>query len=71
MTENWEEKLETSRFESFVTLLCYMIIHERYCLERAFQKIKIKGGMCKPCCVMHIAENTFDYLFNITFEGNS
>lgn len=63
-----EKENEEDRFGFFVDLLNYVIIHERFCLERAFQKIKIKGGMCDPCCIMHLAENACQYLFDIQFE---
>lgn len=69
ITSEWTENLKGGdHFEWFVKCLCLMIIHERYCLERAFQKIRIKGGMCTPCCVEKIADITFEYLFDIQFE---
>jgi len=46
---------DTNNFESFVEGLIYYTIHERICLERAFNKIRIKGGMCNPCCVENVA----------------
>ncbi len=69
-TKEWAANNQFDHFALFVDYLNVIIIHERYCLERAFQKIKIKGGMCKPCCVMHAAENTAEYLFGLTFEGD-
>ena len=35
-------------FEHFVQKMIFYIIIERICLERAFQKIKMKNR-CKPC----------------------
>lgn len=54
-------------FQLFVNLLNSIFIHERYCLERAFQKIRIKGGMCNPCCVKNIVNNTIEYLFGLNY----
>jgi len=49
-------------FEDFKNALIYYTIHERICLERAFNKIKIKGGMCKPCCVENLAIEMYNSL---------
>ena len=62
----WHEK--EVRFQLFVDSLCYIFIHERFCLERAFQKIRIKGGMCNPCCVCNLAEKVAKYLFDLEIE---
>lgn len=71
ITSDWVEILnEGEHFDWFVRFLILMIIHEYYCLERAFQKIKIKGGMCNPCCIQKLSDLTFDYLFKIKFEAN-
>lgn len=51
--------------EWFLILINSIFIHERFCLERAFQKIRIKGGMCSPCCVENIVRNTLEYLFDL------
>lgn len=48
--------------DAFVLHLIHIILHERVCLERAFNKIKIKGGMCNPCCVEKIADKMMDYI---------
>lgn len=70
----WESSLEMGLefnkdiFQLFVNSLCSIFIHERYCLERAFQKLRIKGGMCNPCCVENIVKNTIQYLFDLKFE---
>jgi len=58
-------KLSEKPFDLFVIYLNIIFINERYCLERAFQKIKIKGGMCKPCCVSSLMDNTVEYLFGL------
>lgn len=68
ITTEWTIRLNKTHFQSFVDFLCYIIIHERYCLERAFQKIRIKGGMCNPCCISNLTDSTFEYLFGIIFE---
>ena len=49
-------------FSSFVLNLIHIILIERICLERAFNKIKIKGGMCNPCCVNKVADKIMEYL---------
>ena len=49
----------------FVKIMNAIIIQERFCLERAFQKIKILGGKCNPCCVQNLVDFTIDYLFGI------
>jgi hypothetical protein len=68
-TEEWaNENPKFDHFELFVDYINLIFIHERYCLERAFQGIKIKGGMCKPCCVHNIVCNTMEYLFGLIFE---
>jgi len=69
ITKEWSTEKDLDHFELFVDYINIIFIHERYCLERAFQKIKIKGGMCKPCCILHIAYNTIEFLFGLTFEG--
>lgn len=57
----WKEAII---FDNFVALINFYQIMERYCLERCFQKIRIKGGMCNPnCCIQNITINTFNYLF--------
>ena len=69
ITEEWTGKLKKGDHISwFVRFLILMIIHERCCLERAFQGIRIKGGMCKPCCVEKLSDTTFNYLYGIKFE---
>lgn len=71
ITQEWTGTLKGEDHVSwFVRFLVLMIIHERYCLERAFQRIKIKGGMCKPCCVEKLSDITFEYLYGIKFEEN-
>ena len=67
MTEKWAKENQFDPFMLFVDYLNLIFIHERYCLERAFQKIKIKGGMCNPCCIYDIACNTIEYLFGLVF----
>lgn len=57
-------------FEMFTKMFCIIQTLERYCLERAFQKIKIRGGMCKPCCVLHLADENATYLYGLEVENN-
>ena len=52
----------TNSFENFTNALIYYTLHERICLERAFNKIKIKGGMCNPCCVENAAIEMYNAL---------
>lgn len=54
----------------FVKVMNAIIIEERFCLERAFQKIKIPGGKCNPCCVQNLVDFTIDYLFGIKKKEN-
>jgi len=61
-------KMSKKPFDLFIIHLNFVFTIERYCLERAFQKIKIKGGMCKPCCVFSFASNTIEYLFGLYFD---
>lgn len=69
--ESVEELQDIDVYDLFAEYLSVIFIHERYCLERAFQKIRIKGGMCKPCCVEHISLNTMEFLFGLTFEDDN
>jgi len=50
--------------DNFVIGLICIYIVERICLERAFQKIKIKGGMCNPCCVQNCSKVVMDFILN-------
>ena len=50
-------------FYSFVLNLIEIIIHERYCLERCFNKIRIKKGMCNPCCIRNLSKKTMELLY--------
>ena len=61
-------KFKEDIFDLFVDYLNFIFINERYCLERAFQKIRIKGGMCNPCCVSSLVSNTVEYLYGLEFE---
>jgi len=49
------DKNKLLSFNHFVEWCIYFTLVERICLERAHNKIKIKGGKCKPCCVEEIA----------------
>jgi len=67
-TTQKELKRREDPFELFVKLLNYIQVIERYCLERAFQKLRIKGGMCNPCCIQSAANYTTQYLFDLGFK---
>lgn len=49
---------------SFTLHLIHIILIERICLERAFNKIRIKGGMCNPCCIDKIADKIMEFLYS-------
>ncbi|MFW9872941.1 MAG: hypothetical protein ACFFG0_07555 [Candidatus Thorarchaeota archaeon] len=55
-------------FFTFTLHLILIIILERYCLERAFNRIRIKGRMCNPCCVENIALKTYEHLLDFIIE---
>jgi hypothetical protein len=56
VVEQYRTKNETDAFTNdmtinfFITQLIETEVVERVCIERAHQKIKIKGGRCKPFC---------------------
>ena len=52
----------------YVNWINYFIILERYCLERRFHKIRIKGGACTPCCIERMADCTISYLFDVKID---
>jgi len=45
-----EEYTEDVNINLFISLLIETEVVERVCIERAYQKLKIKGGRCKPYC---------------------
>lgn len=51
-------------FADFFRSFIEVILLERICLERAFNKIKIKGGMCNPCCVRDITKIIMSIIIN-------
>lgn len=53
---------DSNIYEYFIEWSILYILMERICLERAFNKIKIKGGRCNPCCVENVAFRMFDSL---------
>ena len=63
--ENFETEL--IRFTMFNIMLNYTLTIERYCLEKGFQRIRIKGGACSPCCMEKSTDFTISYLFHIKF----
>jgi hypothetical protein len=62
----WDDAIDHSLFkehdefntclEKFIDYLNFTYVLERVCIERAHEKIRIKGGRCKPCCVRYFAE---------------
>jgi len=58
ITNIWWQKSES--FENFVEWCIFFILLERICLERAYNKIRIKGGRCNPCCVEKIAHKIYE-----------
>ena len=48
--EGWDE------FDSFIDDLLYYDLSERICLERAHEKIRLKGGRCNPCSVQYFSQ---------------
>jgi len=60
----YSKRLGIDIFDLFVESLITIYICERFCLERAFQRIRIKGGACNPCCVQNITLYTTQYLFD-------
>ena len=57
-------------YNLFVLRLIHIFIHERVCLERGFQRIKIKGGMCKPCCVRNVAGEMYEAILDDIIEDD-
>lgn len=56
----WEEA--DKDFDLLVMrMICYTLL-ERICLERAFNKIRIKGGKCNPCCVKKYALEMYRFV---------
>jgi hypothetical protein len=47
--------------ENFIINLSYVYLLERICIERAFNKIKIKNR-CTPCKLRPIVSNMINYL---------
>jgi hypothetical protein len=48
--DGWDE------MDSFIDELLYYDLSERICLERAHEKIRLKGGRCNPCCVQYFTQ---------------
>jgi len=61
----YSKRLDIDIFDLFVESLITTYICERFCLERAFQRIRIKGGACNPCCIKNITLYTTQYLFDL------
>lgn len=54
----WKSSL--NKFDDFVYIINHIIILERICLERAFQKIRMKNR-CKPCKMEKYAMEMMKY----------
>ena len=50
---------EFPNFDYFIEYCIYYTLMERICLERAFNKVRIKGGRCNPCCVVNITKEIY------------
>lgn len=56
IVEKYRKETETDSFTNdmtinfFITQLIETEVVERVCIERAHEKLKIKGGRCKPFC---------------------
>lgn len=61
--KNYED-FENFAFTLFIEAIDYYTILERYCLERCFQKIRIKGGMCNDCCTRKITNETMKHIYD-------
>ena len=48
--EGWDE------LDSFIDELLFYDISERFCIERAHEKIRMPKGKCNPCCVSYITQ---------------
>ena len=53
---------ELNSFDKFMEGLIYSILSERICVERAYNKIRIKGGRCNPCCITNVAFEMWKFL---------
>lgn len=49
-------------FSVFWKRMIAILLMERICLERAFNKIRIKGGKCNPCCVKPVALEMYEFI---------
>ena len=52
ITNIWNDSKD---FDDFVEGCIFFTLVERICIERAYNKIRIKGGRCNPCCVRETA----------------
>ena len=48
--------------EDFIGALVFGYLMERVCLERAHDRIRVKGGRCNPCCVAKTVNRMFDHI---------
>jgi len=47
---------ENDELDKFINDLIFYDLSERICIERAHEKILIKGGRCNPCCVWYFTQ---------------
>lgn len=59
---------DTNNFFGFVLRIILTTLWERNCLERCFNKIKIKGGMCNPCCVQDITIEMYNAILDFIVD---
>ena len=43
-------------------VLVFGYLMERICIERAHEKIRLKGNHCNPCCVKRVANTMFSHI---------
>jgi len=63
-------------FNRFIEGLNWSYLMERICIERAHERIRIKGGRCKPCCIRFITEfmaepELWDFIRGKRAHGNT
>lgn len=68
----WQEAQRTSpdpgneeeTLRDFIGCISFSYLMERICVERAYQKIRLKRDHCTPCCVKDIANHMFDHIIS-------
>lgn len=55
---------ETETLRDFIGVMIFSYLLERICVERAYQKIRLKRNHCDPCCVKGITNTIFDHIIS-------